>query len=35
MYFFIFHQDSLVAAYPTAHSDDKNNFIRSEMMYFV
>lgn len=32
--FFSF-QDSLVAAYPTAPSDDKNNFVRSELTYFL
>ncbi|XP_020917463.1 splicing factor 3B subunit 1 isoform X2 [Exaiptasia diaphana] len=32
---YIGSQDSLVAAYPTAHNDEKNTFVRSEMMYFV
>lgn len=32
--FFSF-QDSLVAAYPTAPSDEKNNFVRSELTYFL
>ncbi|KAK2561380.1 Splicing factor 3B subunit 1 [Acropora cervicornis] len=32
---YIGSQDSLVAAYPTAPSDEKNNFVRSELTYFL
>ncbi|XP_046846232.1 splicing factor 3B subunit 1-like [Xenia sp. Carnegie-2017] len=28
-------QDSLVAGYPTVVDDDKNNFVRGELMYFL
>ncbi|XP_073236837.1 splicing factor 3B subunit 1-like isoform X1 [Porites lutea] len=32
---YIGSQDSLVAAYPTAPSDEKNNFARAELSYFL